>query len=311
MDQKTTRKKISVLVVCGPTGSGKTALTLSLIEKFPLEIISADSRQVYRQMNIGTAKATPEEQAVVPHHMIDLIDPDQDFSVAEFVDQARGLITKISARNKIPCIVGGTGLYIRALLGGLAALPSGNPDLRIQLHQRESDEGAGSLFRELQRRDPASAAVIHPHNIVRIVRALEVCALSGRKMSELKAEHLFAEQPYRVLKLAPDFPRYELYSRINCRAKQMISNGLVDEVKNLVEKYSFDLKALQTLGYREVVHFLKADISAEKMLDDIQKYTRQYAKRQLTWFRKEAEIIWVDSSTKSDKVVQSIDNFLL
>jgi len=231
MDQQTAREKISVLVICGPTGSGKTSLALSLAENFPLEIISADSRQVYRQMNIGTAKATPQEQAVVPHHMIDLIDPDQDFSVAEFVDQARPLITEISARHKIPCIVGGTGLYIRALLGGLAALPPSNPDLRRQLHQRESVEGAGSLFRELQQVDPASAAVIHPHNIVRIVRALEVCAIGGRKMSELKAEHLFGEQPYRIFKLAPDLPRAELYSRINCRAEQMIENGLVDEVK--------------------------------------------------------------------------------
>lgn len=300
-------EKIAVLVICGPTGSGKTSLALSLAERFPLEIISADSRQVYRQMNIGTAKATAQEQDVVPHHMIDLIEPDQNFSVADFVDQSRCLISEISARGKIPCIVGGTGLYIRALLGGLANLPSGDSELRGQLHQREP----GSLFRELQKVDPDAAATIHPNNIIRIVRALEVYMVSGRKMSELKAEHRFSEQPYRTLKMAPEFSRPELYARINHRAELMLSAGLIDEVRGLVERYSFDLNALQTLGYREVVRYLKTEVTSEQMLDDIRKYTRQYAKRQLTWFRKEEDIIWVDSSTKSDKVVQSIDKFLL
>ena len=303
--------KLPVLVICGPTGSGKTALALSLAEKFQLEIISADSRQVYRRMDIGTAKATSFEQAVIPHHMIDLVDPDQEFSVADFVDLARPLILQIALRGRIPCIVGGTGLYIRALLGGLADLPSADQKLRKQLHQREQEEGAGSLYRELQRVDPVAAAEIHPNNLIRIVRALEVCIVSGRKISELKAEHSFSEQPYRVLKLAPDFPRSELYSRINQRTGQMLSSGLVDEVRGLVEDYSFELKTLQTLGYREVVRYLIAEINAEQMSDDIQKHTRQYAKRQLTWFRKEADIIWVDSSMKSGKVVKSIDEFLL
>ena len=308
---QTATEKISVLVICGPTGSGKTSLALSLAEKFPLEIISADSRQVYRRMDIGTAKATIQEQAAIPHHMIDLIDPDQEFSVAQFVDQAHPLIREISVRDKIPCVVGGTGLYIRALLGGLAQLPSSDPELRKQLQQREYAEGPGHLFRELQRVDPTAAAEIHPNNMIRIVRALEVCAISGRKISDLKAEHRFAEQPYRVLKLAPDFPRAELYSRINLRTEQMISSGLVDEVRSLVASYSLELKALQTLGYREVVRYLMNEITAEQMMDDIQKYTRQYAKRQLTWFRKETDIIWVDSSTKSGRVIKSIDNFLL
>ena len=286
-------------------------MALSLAEKFPLEIISADSRQVYRRMDIGTAKATSFEQAVIPHHMIDLVDPDQEFSVADFVDLARPLILQIALRGRIPCVVGGTGLYIRALLGGLADLPSADPKLRKQLHQREQEEGAGSLYRELQRVDSVAAAEIHPNNLIRIVRALEVCIVSGRKISELKAEHSFSEQPYRVLKLAPDFPRPELYLRINQRTGQMLSSGLVDEVRGLVDDYSFELKTLQTLGYREVVQYLKEEINAGQMSDDIQKHTRQYAKRQLTWFRKEADIIWVDSSMKSGKVVKSIDEFLL
>ncbi|MCK5913964.1 MAG: tRNA (adenosine(37)-N6)-dimethylallyltransferase MiaA [Desulfuromusa sp.] len=308
---QTAIEQTAVLVICGPTGSGKTSLALSLVKNSPLEIISADSRQVYRRMDIGTAKATLQEQSIAPHYMIDLIDPDHEFSVADFVDQARPLIQDISARGKIPCIVGGTGLYIRALLGGLAQLPSSDPELRKQLHQREHTEGPGQLFKELQQIDPEAAAEIHPHNIVRIVRALEVCALSGRKISELKAEHRFAEQPYRVLMMAPEFPRDVLYSRINLRVEEMIAKGLVDEVKELVASYSIDLKALETLGYREVVSYLKDEITAEQMVDDIKKYTRQYAKRQLTWFRKDEDIIWVDSSIKSDRVIKSIDNFLL
>ncbi len=307
---QTATEQIAVLVVCGPTGSGKTSLTLSLAAQYPLEIISADSRQVYRQMNIGTAKATAHEREIVPHHMIDLIDPDQEFSVAEFVDRARPLIQEISARGRIPCIAGGTGLYIRAILGGLAQLPTADPELRQHLHSRENDT-PGSLYRELQVMDPVAATEIHPNNIIRIVRAIEVCTISGRKMSDLKGEHQFSEQPYRVLKLAPDYPRDILYERINLRTEQMIGAGLVDEVKGLVEKYSLDLKALQTLGYREVVSYLKGDISATQMVEDIQKFTRQYAKRQLTWFRKESDIIWVDSTIESGKVVTSIDDFLL
>ena len=303
-------EKIPVLVICGPTASGKTALALSLVEKFPVEIISADSRQVYRRMDIGTAKATQQEQSVVPHHMIDLIDPDQNFSVADFIDQARSHIFNIAARGKIPCIVGGTGLYIRALLGGLADLPSADPELRQQLHQREQSEGAGSLFRELQRVDPVAAAALHPNNLIRIVRALEVCLVSGRKISELKTEHGFSEQPYRVLQLAPDLLRDELYLRINQRTEQMLSAGLIDEVRELVRDYSATLKALQTLGYREVVRYLNSEIDEELMCEEIKKYTRHYAKRQLTWFRKEADIIWVDSSMKSGKILEYIDDFL-
>jgi len=305
------KQQLSVLVFCGPTGSGKTSLALSLADRYPLEIISADSRQVYRQMNIGTAKATAVEQAIAPHHMIDLIDPDQEFSVAEFVDQARPLIQEISARGNLPCIVGGTGLYIRALLGGLADLPTGDPALRSELHQREESGGAGTLYRELQRVDPVAADEIHPNNKVRIVRAIEVYTLSGRRMSELKAEHRFLHQPYRVLKFAPSFSRDDLYLRINQRTLQMLDSGFIDEVTQLVDQYSFTLKALQTLGYREVLRFLKNEITPDEMVEDIQKFTRQYAKRQLTWFSKETDIIWVDSSNKSGKVIQSIDNFLL
>lgn len=303
--------KTPLLVICGPTGSGKTSLALSLADHFPIEIISADSRQVYRQMDIGTAKATAREQSIAPHHMIDLIDPDREFSVADFVDRARPLVEEIHGRRHLPCVVGGTGLYIRALLGGLADnLPEGDANLRRQLHLKEKSEGAGTLHRELRQVDPASAAEIHPNNLIRTVRALEVFRLSGKRLSELKGAHRFADRNYRVLQFAPAWSRADLYARIDQRAQQMLDLGLVDEVRGIARRYSFDLKALQTLGYREVVRYLKNEISSEQMLEDIRKYTRQYAKRQLTWFRRDDQIIWVDSLTESGKVVQSIDNFI-
>lgn len=302
--------KIPLLVVCGPTASGKTGFSLQLAQHFPLEIISADSRQVYRRMDIGTAKATAEEQALVPHHLIDLIDPDEEFSVAQFVDLARPLVQQIYQRGNIPCIVGGTGLYIRALLGGLADTPTGDQTLRDQLHRREETEGAGTLHIELLRIDPQAAKRIHPNNVVRIVRALEVYYVSGRTLSELQQEHRFADQPYRVLKFAPTQQREELYRRIDLRAQQMLDEGLVDETRAIIGSYSADLKALRTLGYREVVRYLESHGQEKQMLEEIRTATRQYAKRQLTWFRKEPEIIWVDSSTESGRVLRSIEDFI-
>lgn len=305
-----TAAKKTVLVVCGPTASGKTGFSLQLAKRFPIEIISADSRQVYRQMDIGTAKATAEEQAQVPHHMIDLIDPDQEFSVAQFVARARPLIEDIAARGKVPCLVGGTGLYIRALLGGLADTPSADQQLRDRLHRREVEQGGGTLHAELQIIDPVAAARIHPNNIIRLVRALEVYHVSGRTLTELQSEHQFADQPYRVMTFAPTQERAELYRRIDARAEQMLGEGLVNETVGIIERYSSRLKALQTLGYREVVRHLETRNTEQQMLDEIRTSTRQYAKRQLTWFRNEPKIIWVDSSTESGRVLRSIEDFI-
>lgn len=303
--------KIPVLVICGPTGSGKSALAIELAQLLPLEIISADSRQVYRFMDIGTAKASKAEQVQVPHHMIDLIDPDQEFSVAAFVDLARPLINQIFERGKLPCVVGGTGLYIKALLGGLAAeLPTADPLLRHRLYQREEELGSGTLHLQLQQLDPQSAAVIHPNNLIRTVRALEVCLLTGQMFSAIKAQHNFVESPYRVLTLAPVYPRQTLYQRIDMRTCDMLKAGLVAEVKLLAARYGRDLKALQTLGYREVLRYLEADCDAEQLCAEIQLRTRQYAKKQLTWFRKDPDIIWVDSTCNSDKVMKYIDHLI-
>lgn len=303
-------EQVPLLVICGPTGSGKSALALELARHRALEIVSADSRQVYRFMDIGTAKPTLAEQRLVPHHMIDLIDPDQEFSVAAFVDRARPLIEQIYHRGRLPCVVGGTGLYIRALLGGLADLPTGDPTLRQNLHTRELDQGKGTLYRELQRLDPEAATTIHPHNLIRTVRALEVCLLTGSRFSAIKARHDFVDSPYRVVKLAYDYPREVLYRRIDVRTTNMLKAGLVAEVEMLVSRYGHDLKALQTLGYREVLGYLEGRYAVAEMRDQIQMKTRQYAKKQLTWFRKEPDMIWVDSNDKSDRVSRYIDHLI-
>ncbi len=308
--KKKSAVKIPLLVICGATGSGKSALALELAQHRPLEIVSADSRQIYRMMDIGTAKPAAAEQKLVPHHMIDLIDPDQEFSVAAFVDQAQPLIEQIHQRGRLPCIVGGTGLYIRALLGGLADLPTADPELRERLHTREEAQGRGTLHRELQQLDPDAAAAIHPNNLIRTVRALEVCVLTGRKFSAIKAGHDFVDCCYHVVKLAYDYPRDVLYRRIDLRTQKMLEVGLVAEVEMLVHRYGCDLKALQTLGYREVVDYLAGKYDAETMCARIQMKTRQYAKKQLTWFRKEPDMIWVDSTHKSDRVWKYIDHLI-
>ena len=303
-------EQIPVLVISGPTASGKSGWALHLAEDYDLEIISADSRQVYRQMDIGTAKVTAEERARVPHHLIDQVWPDQPFSVADFVALGHPLIAEIHQRGRLPCIVGGTGLYIQALIGGLAEVPTGDDRLRSELHQREESEGAGTLHRLLTEVDPESADIIHPRNLVRLVRALEVYQITGRKLSEFKQEHRFSDRPYRTLKLAPLLERAELYRRIDQRVGQMLNAGLIEEVRTLLDCYDPQLKAMKTLGYREAIQHLRGQIDYAQMVELIQTRTRQYAKRQLTWLRKDQETIWVDSCKESGRVKKSIDNLI-
>ncbi len=302
--------RIPLLVIQGPTASGKTAWAIRLAERFPLEIISADSRQIYRRMDIGTAKATPEERAAVKHHMLDLIEPDQTYSVAEFVNEARAVAAAIHARGKLPCVVGGTGLYIRSLLGGLADLPSADESLRESLRQREQLEGEGTLHRDLEKLDPQAAAAIHPRNLVKLIRALEVCQLSGRRISELQRQHAFADDHFIPLCLAPQWPREVLQRRIAQRTAVMLEEGLVEETRALIDDFGSELKSLQTLGYREVLTFLDGRATLAETRCEIELQTRRYAKRQMTWFRKEPNTIWVDSCEESGRVIHLIDNLI-
>ena len=302
----------TIIVICGPTASGKTGLVCNLARQFNIEVVSADSRQVYRHMDIGTAKPTAEEQSQAPHHLIDIVNPDEPFSVADFVQTGRQAITGILSRKRIPVVVGGTGLYIRGLTDGLIDAPAADESLRQSLLGFEKDNGAGSLYRRLQQIDPEQAKIIHPNNMVRIIRAIEVYELGGVPLSVLQKQHAFNDSPYRLLKLDLDPPRPLLNMRIDQRVDQMISDGLFTEVQQLLDRgYPPELKALKTIGYRESIRYLRGDFSADETSAQIKLETRQYARRQETWFRKEKSIISVDSSAEAAKISSMIECFLM
>jgi len=300
----------ALVVICGATAVGKTALALNLAEYFDGEIVSADSRQVYRLMDIGTAKPTKAELQRVRHHLIDVAWPDEEFHAARFVGQAEQAINGISQRNKRPFLVGGTGLYIRALTEGLLQAPSADPELRQRLHARAEEEGSPSLHADLAKVDPESAARLHPNDLIRIVRALEVFEHSDSTLSALQDGHGFNGKPYRTLKLCLDLARDELYRRIDQRAEVMLEQGLLEEAEALLQAgYDPALKALRTIGYRQAFALLRNEMSRDEALDDLQQSTRRYAKQQLTWFRKDKSIIWLESSADFVTIRKFIEEF--
>jgi tRNA dimethylallyltransferase len=306
----TDSSKPPVVVLCGATATGKTALAMEVAERFAGEIVSADSRQVYRWLDIGTAKAGADERRRVPHHLLDVVDPDEDFTAADFARLGRQAIDRIHRRGRLPLLVGGTGLYLRTLTEGLVAAPAGDPSLRSALHQQEVCDGPGSLHRRLRQTDPVLAERLAAGDLVRIVRALEVHALTGRRLSDLQAAHAFAERPYRLLKIGLALPRDELYRRIDARVWEMLEMGLGEEVAGLLRRgFWSGLKAMRTIGYREWIAHLQEGGDIGKVVALIQRNTRHYAKRQGTWFRQDPEIIWVDSSRESDRIHQLIELF--
>jgi tRNA dimethylallyltransferase len=304
-------KQIPLVIIAGPTASGKTALALRLADERRLEVISADSRQVYRGMDIGTAKPSGEEMAKVRHHMIDIVDPDEEFTAADFALQGRQVAEEIHRRGALPLVVGGTGLYIRTLTEGLVQTPAADPALRRRLLEREAKEGEGTLHRELHKADPALAARLFPRDLVRIVRGLEVWEVTGERLSELQGKHAFGERPFRLLWIGLGPERGELYRRIDQRVEQMVSNGLVDETQSLLLRgYAPQCKGLRTIGYQETIRHLRGEIALEEMILLIQQNTRRYAKRQFTWFTKIKEMFWLDSLEESDKIPALIENFM-
>lgn len=282
------------LVITGPTAVGKTAVALELARHIPAEIISADSRQVYRDMDIGTAKPTPEQLRQTPHHFINIRNPDEIYTAGEYGRAARRVVMDILHAGKLPVIVGGSGFYLQALLEGFSASLPSDLSLRAHLKHRLQNEGSGTLHAELMRIDPEAAARLHANDSHRIVRALEVYQLTGMPLSVLqqqKAEP--APFAYRVFCLTRE--RAGLYQRINQRVTQMLEAGLLEECRHLQAfGYSRDLNALQTVGYQECFQFLAGELSAETMKELMQRHTRQYAKRQLTWFRKMAHCEWIN-----------------
>ncbi len=299
-----------VIVICGPTASGKTDLCLRLAGRFAIEVVSADSRQVYRTMDIGTAKPGPDVLARVRHHLVDVVDPDEDFTVAHFVDRGRRAIKEIRAAGRLPLLAGGTGLYIQALTEGLADVPPADPVFRREMQRLADERGSAWLLERLKRVDPELGSRLRPADKVRIIRGLEVFAQCGRPLSELQRRHAFSERPYRLLKIGLAVEREELYRRIERRTEAMFAAGLVEEVRSLLERgYDPSLKALNTIGYREVIAFLRGACSRQEAIERVKRNTRRYAKRQLTWFRRDEAINWVDPDREFAKIPKLIDNF--
>lgn len=301
--------KPKVIVICGPTGLGKTAAGIELARVFQGEIVSADSMQIYRHMDIGTAKPTPDEQAIIPHHMVDIVDPDEPFDAARFSEMAREVIKRLHARHITPFVVGGTGLYIKALIYGLFSTKPANPDVRVRLKAEAELQGIGFLYKRLKSCDPETAEKLHPNDTYRIIRALEIYEKTGDSISKHHMEHRFSDNPFEVLKIGLEMNRELLYERINSRVDAMIDADVLDEVKGLLDMgYSGDLKSMQSIGYRHMVDYIMGRLSWEETVGTMKRDTRRYAKRQLTWFRADSEIVWAEPG-QLNKIRQLIKEF--
>jgi tRNA dimethylallyltransferase len=302
--------KPPVLVICGPTGIGKTAAAIAAAETFGGEVISADSMQVYRFMDIGTAKPTAEERARAPHHLIDVVDPDDDFDAARFSQAAREIALAMDRRGAVPIVAGGTGLYIKAMLRGLFRAKPPDPLTRQRFRQEAAEVGSEVLHRRLAVIDAQAAGRIHPHDTFRIIRALETATATGEPITDHHRRHGFRESPFRVLKIGLDMDRQALYDRIDRRVDAMIDAGLLDEVRGLLSRgYGGDLKSMKSLGYRHMVAFTSGRLTWEEAVRTMKRDTRRFAKRQLTWFRADKEIVW-SAPEKIRAVFPKIEAFL-
>ena len=292
-----------LLCLLGPTAVGKTKIAIQLAQRLNAEIVSVDSRQVYRQMDIGTAKPTAEEQRAARHHLIDCVDISEAFSVADYQSLVDVAITDIQNRGKRVLLVGGAGLYFRAIVDGLFEGPGADPSLRKRLEGEAAQLGVDVLHKRLQTCDPESADRIHPNNLVRVIRALEVYELTGTPMSELQQQWHPEKQRYPFIAFGLTMPRALLYRRIEQRVDVMLANGLIAEVESLLAAgYARDSVALQSFGYRELIAYLDGDCTYLEAISQLKQNTRRFAKRQLTWFRKDTRIEWLDRESTSDIV---------
>ncbi len=302
--------KPKILAIVGPTGSGKSELALFLAEKLSGEIINFDSVQVYQELNIGTAKPKKEDIEKVPHHLYSFLKLEEELNAAKFVQIADQVIKKVLERKKVPILVGGTGLYLRALEYGLFPLEIPQ-DIREKV-RKKCEENLKAAYEELKKLDPIYAKKISPHDKVRINRALEVIYTTSKPFSSFLEENPFfkKEKRYELLKIGLHLPRKVLYEKINKRVLKMIKEGWIEEVKNLLNKgYSPTLKPFKAIGYKHIISYLKAEISLEKAIELIQRDTRRYAKRQITWFKKEPDIIWFSPEEK-EKILVFVESWL-
>jgi len=288
-----------LIVICGPTGIGKTNFSLALAKEFDGCIVSADSMQIYRYMDIGTAKPSPEERRQVPHYMMDIVDPDTPYDAARFCREGRTAIAKIHTQGKLPLIVGGTGFYIKALLHGLFEANPVDPEIVRRLKEQAAAEGIQPLYQRLCVCDPETSGRIHPNDAYRVIRALAVYEMTSNPMSVFQEAHGFRQCPFDVLKICLTDQREILYDRIDRRVDKMVADGLVDEVKKLLEMgYSVNLRPMQAIGYRHMTDFLWGRAGWEETVSLLKRDTRRFAKRQLTWFKKETDTIWTSPEEK-------------
>jgi tRNA dimethylallyltransferase len=298
-----------LVVILGATGSGKTALSLALAKRFNGEIVNCDSVAMYREFEIGTAKPSRAERQQAPHHLFDQVDPLGHMTAGEYARQAREVLQQVKSRNHLPIVVGGTGLYLRALLEGLFPGPQRSEELRERLRER-SEKAPDYLSRLLRRLDPAAAEKIHANDTPKLIRAIEVCLASRNKMTDLWKQGRDPLKGFRILRLGLNPERQALYERINQRAAQMFAEGLIEETQQLLTKYGDAAGPLTSLGYKQAVQFLRGQLNREEALAAAQQGHRNYAKRQMTWFRREPDVVWLagfgDDSTVQQAAIDQI-----
>lgn len=307
-----TNKQITLGIIAGPTGIGKTYYGIQLARRIDAEIISADSMQVYKYLNIGTAKPTLEERIAVPHHLIDILYPDERFDVAQFIKLATNVLYDIFNRGKFPLLIGGTGLYIKGLIKGIFEQPSYNSELRDALEDEANTKGLSVLYERLKFIDPRAANFISPNDRIRIIRALEVFMTIKRPISELQEESQKYKPPFDYKIAALTMKRKILYERIEKRIDAMFESGFIDEVKSILEMgYSPTLHSLNALGYHQVIEYLEGKKTLDEAIDEMKKLSRNYAKRQLTWFRGMKDVHWLDiTGIEEQEVVESLEKII-
>ena len=302
-------KKIpGIIAIVGPTGSGKSALALCLAQTLGGEIICADSMQVYQKLNIGTAKPTAAEQASVRHHQLDLIEPDGHYSAGRYEKDADIIIAKLHQQRKPVILVGGTSLYFRCAIFGICPIPDISPQIREKV-RHWYNQGLSYCYHKLQQLDPASASKLHPNDRARILRALEVQLHTGKSIQVYQREHGFKNKKYSVFSVGYRYERERLYHLINQRTLAMLEAGFVEEVRSLLAEYPSNLRCLQSIGYHQIIRFLDNRLTEEEMVAEIQQKTRNYAKRQLSWLRKDTSIHWF-SAKEQARILQTVRNFL-
>lgn len=303
--------KEKVVAIIGPTAVGKSKIGIELAKRLNGEIISGDSMQVYRGMDIGTAKVTAEEMEQIPHYLIDIKDPDESFSAAEFQQLAKTYISNINKKQKLPIIVGGTGLYIQSVLYDYNfSVSDSDESFREKMEEEAAVYGNEHLYAKLKEIDPIQAASIHPNNVRRVIRALEIYHVTGKKMSELQSQEL-KQSPYQYVLIGLTMERKKLYERINQRVDIMEQQGLLEEVESLYNSGKLGAQAAQGIGYKEIISYIENKISKEEAFEQIKQNSRRYAKRQLTWFRNKMDVTWFDMTALDyDQKVQEILSFL-